>query len=119
MTRTVSRFVQRLLRFVSMKFYIYDLYFLDPLEAEAKGHVAKILLYAQTQHEAAYIIETELIAAGGTLIDDSNVMYIIESINAPDLGVNLRLPQNTIEVRTEDGSVYRKDFRRVKLTDIE
>lgn len=115
MTRTVSGLVQRLLVFISMKFYIYDLHFLEPNESEDKEGVARLCLYAENQNEAAYIIETELIAAGGTLIDDGNVVYVINSINAPDVGLLMRIPYNTIEVTTSNGSCYRKDFRRTKF----
>lgn len=89
-----------------MKLYIYDLWI------QNEEGPARLALYADSQLEAAYIIETELIAAGGALFHHGDVVYAINSINAPDVGLHMKIPMDTIEVVTPDGSSYRKDFRR-------
>jgi hypothetical protein len=100
-----------LLTLVFMKFYIYDLY----IPSTGDDAPARLALYAENRFEAEYIIETELIQLGGELFENGDAVYVINSINAPDIGMKMMLPQNTIEVVIPDGSSYRKDFRRTKF----
>jgi hypothetical protein len=100
-----------LLALILMKLYIYDLF----IPKTGDEVPARLALYAENRFEAEYIIETELIQVGGELFEDGDSYYVINSINAPEVGLKIMLPQNTIEVVTPDGSSYRKDFRRLKF----
>ena len=115
MTRTMPEMARMLLlELLTMKFYIFDLYLSTGWFPGDDEGPAQLSLYANNLVDAKYIIETELLAVGGELFNGNGmyVTYEVKSINAPDLGMEARVPKNTIEVITADGSVYRKDFRR-------